>query len=191
MKRTWENYTRYMHSSKNLDYLSLLRKQPVLSVHIVCLGNICRSPIANAVLLGATKDLSAPKVKVDSSGTGAWHVGQDAAEYSKQVWQDAGYEYEHLAKQFKSDFFQKHDLILAMDLSNRNNLLKLVQSESDKNKIIMFTSFDPSKSHIDPDGKDGNLLSVPDPYGGSIDQFQSVLKIIEQAAIGFTSWVRS
>ena len=78
-----------------------------------------------------------------------------------------------------------------MDLSNRNNLLKLAQSESDKNKIIMFTSFDASKSHIDPDGKDGNLLSVPDPYGGSIDQFQSVLKIIEQAAIGFTSWVRS
>jgi protein-tyrosine phosphatase len=180
-----------MHSFKNLDYLSPLRKQPVLSVHIVCLGNICRSPIANAVLLGATKDLSAPKVKVDSSGTGAWHVGQDAAEYSKQVWQDAGYEYEHLAKQFKSDFFQKHDLILAMDLSNRNNLLKLAQSESDKNKIIMFTSFDASKSHIDPDGKDGNLLSVPDPYGGSIDQFQSVLKIIEQAATGFTSWVRS
>jgi protein-tyrosine phosphatase len=180
MKRTWENYTRYMHSFKNLDYLSPLRKQPVLSVHIVCLGNICRSPIANAVLLGATKDLSAPKVKVDSSGTGAWHVGQPAAEYSKQVWQDAGYEYEHLAKQFKSDFFQKHDLILAMDLSNRN-----------KNKIIMFTSFDASKSHIDPDGKDGNLLSVPDPYGGSIDQFQSVLKIIEQATTGFISWVRS
>jgi len=191
MKRTWENYTRYMHSFKNLDYLSPLRKQPVLSVHIVCLGNICRSPIANAVLLGATKDLSSPKVKVDSSGTGAWHVGQPAAEYSKQVWQDAGYEYKHLAKQFKVDFFQKHDLILAMDLSNRNNLLKLAQSESDKNKIIMFTSFDASKSHIDPDGKDGNLLSVPDPYGGSIDQFQSVLKIIEQAAIGFTSWVRS
>ena len=191
MKRTWENYTRYMHSFKNLDYLSPLRKQPVLSVHIVCLGNICRSPIANAVLLGATKDLSSPKVKVDSSGTGAWHVGQPAAEYSKQVWQDAGYEYKHLAKQFKVDFFQKHDLILAMDLSNRNNLLKLAQSESDKNKIIMFTSFDPSKSQIDPDGKDGNLLSVPDPYGGSIDQFQSVLKIIEQATIGFTSWVRS
>jgi protein-tyrosine phosphatase len=180
-----------MHSFKNLDYLSPLRKQPVLSVHIVCLGNICRSPIANAVLLGATKHLSAPKVKVDSSGTGAWHVGQPAAEYSKQVWQDAGYEYEHLAKQFKSDFFQKHDLILAMDLSNRNNLLKLAQSESDKNKIIMFTSFDASKSQIDPDSKDGNLLSVPDPYGGSIDQFQSVLKIIEQATIGFTSWVRS
>ena len=131
MKRTWENYTRYMHSFKNLDYLSPLRKQPVLSVHIVCLGNICRSPIANAVLLGATKDLSAPKVKVDSSGTGAWHVGQDAAEYSKQVWQDAGYEYEHLAKQFKSDFFQKHDLILAMDLSNRNNLLKFVTQSFD------------------------------------------------------------
>ncbi|MFM7495785.1 MAG: low molecular weight protein-tyrosine-phosphatase [Candidatus Nanopelagicus sp.] len=180
-----------MHAFKNLDYLSPLRKQPVLSVHIVCLGNICRSPIANAVLLDAAKDLTTPKVKVDSSGTGAWHVGQDAAEYSKQVWQEAGYEYEHIAKQFKSDFFQKHDLILAMDLSNRSNLLKFAQSESDKNKIIMFTSFDPGKSQIDPDGKDGNLLSVPDPYGGSIEQFHSVLKIIEQAATGFVTWVRS
>ena len=108
MKRTWENYTRiYMYSENQNNYLQSVRRSEAISVHLVCLGNICRSPIANAVLANKCADLRKPKVAVDSSGTGAWHVGQDAAEYSKQVWQEAGYEYEHLAKQFKSDFLAR------------------------------------------------------------------------------------
>lgn len=180
-----------MHSPETVNYLSTLRRKPQISVHIVCLGNICRSPIANAVLLGLTKDLITPKVIVDSSGTGSWHVGQGAASNSKLAWQSAGYEYIHIAKQFSRQNFLKYDLILAMDLNNRSEILKLAKSNADKKKVFMFTSFDASKSQIDPDRKDGNLLSVPDPYGGSIDQFQSVLKIIEQATTGFISWVRS
>ena len=168
-----------------------MRKRGSISVHIVCLGNICRSPIANAVLMNLTKDLNKPKVLVDSSGTGPWHVGQPAARNSIQSWQDAGYEYEHIAKQFKVDFFQKYNLILAMDLSNRETLLKLAKGEADKEKIFMFTSFDPKKSHINPESQEGQMLSVPDPYAGPIEEFQSVLKNIEAAAAGFLSWVRS
>ena len=180
-----------MHTPKTINYLSALRSKPVISVHIVCLGNICRSPIANAVLIGLTKDLTSPKVLVDSSGTGGWHVGQSAASNSQLVWQSAGYEYQHTAKQFSIENFIKHDLILAMDLNNRGEILKLAKSDSDKQKVFMFTSFDPSKSQIDPDGKDGNKLSVPDPYGGPLSEFESVLKVIEAAAAGFLAWVRS
>lgn len=180
-----------MHSLETKKYLSMVRGKAKISVHIVCLGNICRSPIANAVLLNLTRDLSAPKVEVDSSGTGPWHIGQSAADFSTQSWQSAGYEYHHIAKQFQPDFFKKHDLILAMDLSNRANLLNLAKSDEDRAKIFMFTSFDPKKSHIDPDSKDGQILSVPDPYGGPIEEFESVLKIIEAAAAGFLDWVRS
>jgi protein-tyrosine phosphatase len=168
-----------------------VRNQSSISVHIVCLGNICRSPIANAVLLNLTKDLSKPKVIVDSSGTGPWHVGQPASNYSTQSWQEAGYKYVHVAKQFKLDFFNKYDLILAMDLSNREDLLRLAKTSVDKQKVFMFTSFDPKKSHIDPRGPQRGILSVPDPYRGPIEEFQSVLKIIESAADGFLSWVRS
>lgn len=180
-----------MHSPETVNYLSTLRRKPQISVHIVCLGNICRSPIANAVLLGLTKDLITPKVIVDSSGTGGWHVGQGAASNSKLAWQSAGYEYKHIAKQFSRENFLKHDLILAMDLNNRSEILKLAKSDADKSKVFMFTSFDPTKSKIDPDGDEGRKLSVPDPYGGPLSEFESVLKVIESAAIGFVAWVRS
>jgi protein-tyrosine-phosphatase len=78
-----------------------------------------------------------------------------------------------------------------MDLNNREDLLRLAKTQADKEKVFMFTSFAPNKSHIDPKGPEGGILSVPDPYGGPIEEFQSVLKIIESAAEGFLSWVRS
>ena len=180
-----------MHSPETVNYLSTLRRKPQISVHIVCLGNICRSPIANAVLLGLTKDLITPKVIVDSSGTGSWHVGQGAASNSKLAWQSAGYEYIHIAKQFSRENFLKHDLILAMDLNNRSEILKLAKSDADKKKVFMFTSFDPTKSKIDPDGHEAKKLSVADPFGGPLTEFESVLKVIEAAATGFVTWVKS
>ena len=81
------------------------------------------------------------------------------------------------AKQFKDTFFKQHDLILAMDLSNRAALLKLAKSEEDKNKILMFLSFDPEKSGINPDGEDAHQLSVPDPYGMELAEYKKVLEL--------------
>ena len=82
-------------------------------------------------------------------------------------------------------------MILAMDLSNRDAILKLAKSDSDKDKVFMFTSFDPNKSKIDPDGHEAKKLSVDDPYGGPLTEFESVLKVIEAAATGFVTWVKS
>lgn len=192
MKRTWENYTRiYMYSKNQSNYLKTVRESAAITVHLVCLGNICRSPIANAVLANKCADLIKPKVAVDSSGTGPWHVGEDASAFSIQVWQEAGYKYQHKAKQFKETFFKQHDLILAMDLSNRAALLKLAKSEEDKNKILMFLSFDPEKSGINPEGEDAHQLSVPDPYGMELAEYKKVLDMLERAADGFKSWVNS
>jgi len=78
-----------------------------------------------------------------------------------------------------------------MDLSNRDAILKLAKSDSDKDKVFMFTSFDPNKSKIDPDGHEAKKLSVADPYGGPLTEFESVLKVIEAAATGFVTWVKS
>jgi protein-tyrosine phosphatase len=192
MKRTWENYTRiYMYSENQSNYLKTVRESDAITVHLVCLGNICRSPLATALLANKCADLTKPKVAVDSSGTGGWHVGEGASQYSIQVWQEAGYKYEHKAKQFKDTYFQQHDLILAMDLSNRAALLKLAKSEEDKNKILMFLSFDPELQKIDPEGEDAHQLSVPDPYGMELAEYKKVMDMLERAADGFKSWVNS
>ena len=147
--------------------------------------------MATAVLTQLSADLIKPKVLVDSSGTGLWHVGEDATKFSSQVWQEAGYKYQHIAKQFKVDYFQKHDLILSMDLKNRAALFKLAKDYEERSKIFMFTSFDPKKSQIDPDGAEGESLTVSDPYGKELVEYQKVLKVVEQAATGFIQWVRS
>ena len=70
--------------------------------------------MANAVVANKTSDINKPKVIVDSSGTGPWHVGEGATDLSQQVWQMAGYKYSHIAKQFKKTFFANYDLILAI-----------------------------------------------------------------------------
>jgi len=173
------------------DYLRNLKSKERLHLHLVCLGNICRSPMANAVVANKTSDIKKPKVIVDSSGTGPWHVGEGATDLSQQVWQMAGYKYSHIAKQFNKSFFAKHDLILAMDLSNRDSILKMAESDLDLEKVFMFRSFDPELSGIDPDGADANLLSVPDPYGQQLDEYQKVLAMVERAANGINLWVRS
>jgi protein-tyrosine phosphatase len=180
-----------MYSENQKNHLLNVRRSEAISVHLVCLGNICRSPIANAVLASKCADLTKAKVSVDSSGTGPWHVGENASAYSIQVWQEAGYKYQHKAKQFKETFFKQHDLILAMDLKNRAALLKLAKSEEDKSKILMFLSFDPEKSGINPDGEDSHQLSVPDPYGMELGEYKKVLGMVERAADGFKSWVNS
>ena len=118
-------------------------------------------------------------------------MGEDATKFSSQVWQEAGYKYQHIAKQFKVDYFQKHDLILAMDLKNRAALFKLAKDDEERSKIFMFTSFDLKKSHIDPDGPESESLTVSDPYGKELVEYQKVLKVVEQAAAGFIQWVRS
>lgn len=180
-----------MYSENQSNYLQILRKLPQLSVHLVCLGNICRSPIANAVLSKKFALLEKPKVVVDSSGTGPWHEGEGASAYSIQVWQEAGYRYQHVAKQFKVNFFTQHNLILAMDLDNRKALLKLAKSQAEKEKIFMLASFDPKLDKIDPDGDDAHLLAIPDPYGKELAAYRQVLEMIERSSDGLISWLNS
>ena len=180
-----------MYSENQNNYLQSVRRSEAISVHLVCLGNICRSPIANALLANKCADLTKPKVAVDSSGTGPWHVGEDASAFSIQVWQEAGYKYQHVAKQFKVNFFAQHDLILAMDLNNRSALLKLAKSQIEKEKIFMLSSFDPKLQALDPDGIDAQLLSIPDPYGQELSAYKEVLEMIERSSDGLIGWLNS
>jgi len=151
---------------------------------MVCLGNICRSPMAAAVLANRTASWTAPTITVDSSGTGAWHIGQGAHPTSQKVWEAAGYKHKHKARQFKSTDFFTTDLILVMDSSNFKNVNDLALDDESRSKVFYLRSFDKTLQAIDPHSHDYFKLEVPDPYNQSIEAYQEVLLMIEQAVDG-------
>jgi protein-tyrosine phosphatase len=148
------------------------------------MGNICRSPMAAAVLSNRTAEWNKPRIVVDSSGTGAWHVGQGAHPTSRRVWEAAGYTYEHSARQFQSSDFFTTDLILVMDSGNFNNIINLADSDDSRSKVFYLRSFDPSLASIDPTSAQFHKLEVPDPYNQSIEAYQETLLMIEHAVDG-------
>jgi protein-tyrosine phosphatase len=164
--------------------LEKLRGKQEIHIEMVCLGNICRSPMAAAILHNRSSELPTTKIIVTSSGTSNYHVGEGAHKLSKQTWESAGYSYNHRAKQFSKDSFQSQDLILCMDLSNRALVLTAAQNESEREKVFLLRQFDPALSHIDPTSREAEKLVVPDPWGEGEDSFQSVLEMIERSVSG-------
>ncbi len=152
---------------------------------MVCLGNICRSPMAAAVLSNKVLSIENLDIKVTSSGTSGWHVGQGPHPTSKLVWEKAGYLHNHKASQFKSNDYFVNDYILVMDSSNYENVLALAPSEQDRAKVIYLRSFDPKLQQIEPTSSEYFKLEVPDPYNQHEDAYREVLAMIESAADGF------
>lgn len=158
-----------------IDYL---KEQPEVTISIVCMGNICRSPMAAAILFNRKSEISAPKINVDSSGTGAWHVGEGPNPHSKQTWEKHGLKYDHTAKKFSKNDFYSSDLILVMDSSNYANVMALA-NEDVKHKVFYLRQFDPKLR----DAKIENL-EVPDPYSLAIGHFEAVYEMIDTAVSG-------
>jgi len=133
---------------------------------VVCLGNICRSPMGQ----GAIERLAAERrlaVKVDSAGTGAWHVGEPPNPRGLKVAAARGYDNSaQRARQVRTGDFDVFDLILAMDRSNLADLERLKPSGS-RAEVRMF----------DPSGRD-----IPDPYYGDLSDYEHALDLIEAAA---------
>jgi len=168
----------------NQSLISSLKGQDQLSITMVCLGNICRSPMAAAVLAGKSADWIAPRIDVHSSGTGSWHIGQGPHSSSKKIWEAAGYKHSHTAKQFKANDFFIHDLILVMDSSNYHNVVSLAESEEHRSKVFYLRNFDPSLKDLDPSSADYFKLEVPDPYNQSDEAYEATLAMVERAVDG-------
>lgn len=160
-----------------------------LSVTMVCLGNICRSPMAAAVLTGKAQKITEVEMNISSSGTSGWHIGEGPHPTSKLVWEEAGYLHDHKASQFKVNDYFVNDYILVMDSSNFENVLALAPSPEDAIKVFYLRSFDPALSHIDPLSSEYTKLEVPDPYNQSKDAYREVLAMIESAVDGFIASV--
>lgn len=147
-----------------------------LRVVTVCLGNICRSPMAASVLRARLADAGLARlVEVDSAGTGPWHVGKPADRRAAATLQRHGYDASHTARQFRAHDLADFDLVLVADHSNRADVTDLARTPDEVAKIALFRSFDPAA----PDDAE-----IPDPYYGEGDGFERVLTMIEAAANG-------
>ena len=158
--------------------LEYLKGQPEVTISMVCLGNICRSPMAAAILYNRRSEISSPKIIVDSSGTGAWHVGEGPNMHSKQTWEKHGLKYDHTAKKFSKNDFYASDLILVMDSSNYANVMALA-NEDVKHKVFYLRQFDPALSNAKIEE-----LEVPDPYSLAIGHFEAVYEMFDKAITG-------
>lgn len=137
-------------------------------VLMVCLGNICRSPLAEGIL---QNKLPAEDFVVDSAGTGGWHAGESPDPRSIKTAKKYGIDISHQkARKFKKSDFEDFDFIFAMDHSNYRDILALAPNEKAKNKVKLILN------EISPKNND-----VPDPYYGGEDGFDKVFKMLDLA----------
>ncbi len=136
---------------------------------MVCLGNICRSPLAEGIL--KSKVLS-ENIFVDSAGTAVYHIGNQPDERSIIVAKKHGIDIsKQRARKFTSADFDNFDIIYAMDESNYHDILKLSRNNSDNQKVkLILNEIHPNKNH-----------SVPDPYYGGNEGFENVFQMLDDA----------
>lgn len=135
------------------------------------MGNICRSPLAEAILRRQAQEKEV-HIEVDSAGTGDWHVGERSDERAIRVGENRGYAMTHRARQVRPLDFQTFDLIVVMDDVNLRTLERLPNYPAEK--VRLARSFDP-----DADGRE-----VEDPYYGSQEEFETIADELEAACRG-------
>jgi protein-tyrosine phosphatase len=148
----------------------------------VCLGNICRSPTAEAVMRGLVeREGLRDAIAIDSAGTGAWHVGNPPDRRSTAAARTRGIVMEGAARQVTGADFAEYDLLLAADADNVAALRALAPDAEAAAKVVLLRSFDPATS---------GDLDVPDPYYGGPGGFDDVLDLIEAACAGLLQRLR-
>ena len=136
---------------------------------MVCLGNICRSPLAEGIL---KSKLNPDKFSIDSAGTGHWHVGDSPDPRSIKVAKKYGIDISNQrGRQFSSNDFIDFDIIYVMDNENKKNVLEVTPNEDSKKKVNLILDELFENENVD----------VPDPYYGSENDFEHVFKLLDEA----------
>jgi len=136
---------------------------------MVCLGNICRSPLAEGILKSKTKHLN---IIVDSAGTAGYHLGNPPDTRSIEIAEKYGIDLtKQRARQFTINDFDEFDKIYAMDTNNYANIIALARNENDRNKVDVILN------EVNPK----SFQSVPDPYYGGDNGFQNVYNMLDEA----------
>lgn len=159
--------------------------EATIHVLFVCLGNICRSPIAE----GTFKALVAENhlnhlIQCDSAGTAAYHVGSLPDKRMRNVAISHGITLNHHARQFSTTDSENFNYILAMDQSNYTDIHRVMsesqETESIKTQLYLYRMFDPERDEE---------VSVPDPYYGDLSGFEEVYLITKRCAVGFLDFL--
>lgn len=140
-----------------------------VKILMVCLGNICRSPLAEGIL--ASK-LPTDTFFVDSAGTGSWHVGNSPDHRSIATAKRNGIDISNQrGKLFKPTFFKEYDYIYVMDTNNYKDVIQMAETETDRQKVQLILD------EVFP----GENLDVPDPYHGVQLNFDQVYEMLDEA----------
>lgn len=151
-------------------------------VCFVCLGNICRSPTAEATMrqLLEVEGLRT-EIEIDSAGTGAWHVGEPPDRRARAAGKRRGIDVRGRARKVAVKDFEYFHYVIAMDRSNRSELLLIAPDEAAKSRVELLRNFDPSAARD---------AEVPDPYYGGGGGFERVLDICEAGCRGLLRHIR-
>lgn len=149
-----------------------------MRISFVCLGNICRSPTAEAVMrhLVAREGLE-ERVVIESAGTGSWHAGHAPDARAREEAARRGIAMAGVARQFQAEDFARLDLVLAMDHDNHAALVALAPDDAARAKVRLLREFDPSLGG-------GHDRAVPDPYYGGPEGFADVFDMVQAACEG-------
>jgi protein-tyrosine phosphatase len=176
--------------------------EPVVRVCFVCLGNICRSPTAEAVMRHLVGEAGLDQhIEIDSAGTAAYHVGDPPDRRSAAEAERRGVPMTGQARRFHPGDFEYYDLVLAMDSANLADLRDLARTPAHRDKVRLLRTFDSGivdraedRADDGPPGSDPGWdrldLDVPDPYYGEGDGFALVFDLVDAACRGLLDHLR-
>jgi protein-tyrosine phosphatase len=153
-----------------------------IGVLFVCLGNICRSPLAEGVFRDIVeREELGDRFDIDSAGTSDYHIGDSPDGRTVAEARRRGLELDHAARQVKAADLDRFDDIIAMDASNLGRIERLARSAPRSAELHLLRAFDPEA---------GDDLEVPDPYFGGADGFANVHDMVERACAGLLRHLR-
>ena len=154
----------------------------MVSVLFVCLGNICRSPLAEGVFRGLAREAGLEdRFRVDSAGTSGYHDGEGPDPRTVKVARRRGITLDGVSRRVTVDDLERFDYILAMDEDNLTELRRLARSAGIEAPLRLLREFDPSTA---------GDLEVPDPYFGGARGFERVQEIVERSCEGLLAEIR-
>ena len=146
------------------------------------MGNICRSPTAEGVMLALVRKAGLEdQITIDSAGTGPWHVGELPDPRARAAAKKRGLDLSSRGRQLSKEDFDRFDLIVVMDDVNLRHV-RLMAGKRTTPEIRLLRSFDPASP---PEA------NVPDPYAGEADGFEHVLDLCERACAGLLEYVKA